>query len=324
VFRGTDPELAKARHLEPDEISRAPDLMPNLHRIIESRGAALGSEGHGAPISASGPNFVSTPGYMEMLSGRRPISCSDNHCERIGEPTLVDEFTTLPGVKTADVAVIASWEGIGKAASFDPSRITISVGRTQGVTRDLLEYDDESARLLREGETSGAAPGQGDFRRDRATAKIALRYLSHKRPRFLFIGLGEPDEYAHQNDYRRYLRSLRAADRVIGEVEAALDELAKDGSGTSLFITTDHGRADSFVSHGRASPESARVWLVATGNAINARGPVAAPFERHLSDIAPTIRQLEGMPADASRRSGHVLDELLASDEARASLVSLP
>lgn len=324
VFRGTDPELARAQHFAPSELARARDLMPNLHHIIENRGAVVGSEGRGAPILASGPNFVSTPGYMEMLTGKRPVSCGDNHCPRIAEPTLVDEFTTLPGVKAEDVAVIASWEGIGKAASFDPTRIAMSVGRTQGATRHLFAYDDEAARLLREGSTSGPAPGHDDFRRDRATAKIALRYLSHRRPRFMFLGLGEPDEFAHQGNYRGYLRALRSADQLIGEMVATLDELAQGGSSTALFITTDHGRADSFTDHGAGSPESARVWLVATGTAISARGRVAAPVERHLADIAPTIRHLEKMPADGSGRRGHVLEELLATDEARARVVLAP
>jgi hypothetical protein len=313
IFLGVDRSLAQRSRLPEVDVVPAPMLMPNLHRIIRESGVALGAPRVGEVISATGPNFVSTPGYMEMLTGRGPVRCRDNGCAPIDEPTLADEFASLPGMAATDVAVIASWEGLGKAASFDPRRVAISVGRSQGVTRGLLAYDEQAAQLLDQGSRDGPAPGVHNFRRDRATARIALRYLRVKRPRFLFLGLGEPDEYGHRNDYRGYLAAVRAADTVIGQVEVSLRELAASGHRTALFITTDHGRGRNFTGHGQEEPESGRVWLVATGTAISARGYVAAPVQRHLADLAPTIRLLESLPPDESRRRGHVLRELFQS-----------
>ncbi|HWZ91426.1 MAG TPA: hypothetical protein VNW92_21340, partial [Polyangiaceae bacterium] len=83
------------------------------------------------------------------------------------------------------------------------------------------------------------------------------------------------------------------------------------GTRTALFVTADHGRADSFVNHGQPYPESARVWLVASGSALGARGFVAAPSARHLSDLAPTLREIAHLPRDTDRAAGTPLFELL-------------
>ena len=140
---------------------------------------------------------------------------------------------------------------------------------------------------------------------------MALSYLRAERPDFLFVGLGETDEFAHQGNYAGYLDALREADDFLGEVSAELAARAQQGVKTALFVTADHGRAESFREHGKPYPESARVWLVASGTAILARGFVASPEQRRLADIAPTLRTVFGLPGDGSRGAGTPLTELL-------------
>lgn len=312
VFAGVDPRLARAQGLEPDEILSARDLTPNLHALMD-RGAALNGS-----ISASGPNFMSVPGYMEMMTGRRPTGCTDNGCEPTRHATLADDFAAEPGVSALEVAVIASWDGVGRAATRDASRATISVGRHAGATRDWLRYDEEAAALLDAGERAGPDPGHGDYRRDRATAAIALRYLKRVEPRFLFLGLGDTDEYAHRNDYRGYLRALGHADFVIGQVSLTLRKLERTGRRTTLLVTTDHGRAQDFSGHGGYAPESALVWLVAAGWGIEARGVVTPPSARYLADVAATVRSLAGV--GSREPSSAPLSELLAPRDSRLAL----
>jgi arylsulfatase A-like enzyme len=164
--------------------------------------------------------------------------------------------------------------------------------------------------LLDQGTRAASAPGAGDFRPDRFTAEIALRYLERDAPRFLFIGLGEPDEYAHQGNYRGYLASLRAADDALGRLVDTLGRMGERGRRTSVFVTTDHGRASSFRDHGGYAPESGRVWLVASGGSIPETGPVRS-FEPHrLADIAPTMRALMGLPIDERAAAGRAIEGL--------------
>ena len=308
VFVGTDPRLASTAGTPAVD---AAELMPHLHEVLRDRGTALGAPGRGPPVSASGPNFVSMPGYTEIFTGKRAHACSDNECARPQEPTIVDEVR-LQSHEDGDVAIFASWERIERAASRDPSALVVSTGRSLVWGADLLGADPIERDWLQRGAAADPAPGSGDFRPDRFTAALALRYLETLRPRFLFIGLGEPDEYAHQGDYRGYVASLRAADEAIGNLFDVLDRMGPRGNHTSVFITADHGRARDYRFHGRQFPESGRVWLVAAGVDVQARGLTAGWRAHRLADIAPTIRVLLDLPPDTSLSAGAPMDELFA------------
>ncbi len=163
-----------------------------------------------------------------------------------------------------------------------------------------MRADDAERALLEEGMRVGSAPGGGDFRPDRLTAEIALRYLERAAPRFLFVGLGEPDEYAHQGQLPWLLSRVAsaAADHALAGLVETLGRMGERGRRTSIFVTTDHGRSSAFRDHGGYAPESGRVWLVASGGGIPETGPMRS-FEPHrLADIAPTMRALMGLPAD--------------------------
>jgi len=308
VFVGADPQLAaEARTAAPT----ARELMPHLHALIADRGAALGAPGHGPPISASGPNYVSLPGYREIFQGRRATGCADNDCGPPRDATVVDEVADR-GDAPGDAAVIASWERIERAATVDPSRLVLSAGRSRVSHAEALGDDEGTRELLDRGAHADPFPGYGDFRPDRMTASIALRYLETRQPRLLFLGLGEPDEYAHRGDYAGYLGSLRASDSIVGDLLAVLDRMGDRGRHTTVLITADHGRGRDYRFHGRDFPESARVWLVAAGAGIEARGLAQSLAPHRLADVAPTVRALLDLPPDISPLSGRPLEELLA------------
>ena len=281
VFEGVDARLAASHGLAARDVVSAAELLPNLHRIVETHGAALGAPGHGAPISASGPNFVSLPGYAELLSGRRATRCRDNQCAGGGARTLLDEFGHS-GRDSSQAALFTSWPDIARVAS------------ERGAVAEPL-------------------PRTGRFRPDSETAALAIAHLREHPPGFMFLGLGEPDEFGHQNDYAGYLNAVRRADARIAEVDQELARLAAYGTRTALFVTADHGRADNFVEHGSKFPESARVWLIASGSAVRASGFVAAPTRRRLADLAPTVRQIAGLPQDRDPEAGMPLSELLVA-----------
>jgi Metalloenzyme superfamily len=313
VFEGVDAELAKSHDLPSSAVVSARELLPNLYAIIDSHGAALGAPGHGASISASGPNFLSLPGYAELLSGRRVTGCDDNQCRGLAPHTIIEELSASSTLDRADVAAVTSWTEIARVTSHSACSAAISSGRRGGVNRELFARDAEGARLLAMAENAPRGIGDSDFRADALTADLAIHHLKTHAPRFLFLGLGEPDEFGHLNDYAGYLEALRRADARIAEIDGELQRLAARGTRTALFITADHGRADTFVNHGEPYPESARVWLVASGSALGARGFVTAPRERRLADLAPTMREIAHLPRDIDVAAGAPLSELLGS-----------
>ena len=68
VFGGVDPAMWASSAPSPALGERA--LWPRLYGLLDERGAALGAPSAHATFEASGPNYVSLPGYLEMTSGR--------------------------------------------------------------------------------------------------------------------------------------------------------------------------------------------------------------------------------------------------------------
>jgi hypothetical protein len=303
IFQGVEAARAKSAGLAGCDVVTAAQLLPNLSALAGS-GVALG--GDGGEMVSSGPNFVSLPGYRELLTGRAGGSCTHNLCGPIDERTLLDEL------RGEEPAVIASWEKLTNAAARDPRVATVSAGRHGGATRDRLRVSPRASALLDEAAHSRAYPGWLDYRPDRYTSALALEYLKVKRPRFLHVALGDTDEHAHRGNYRGYLEALRAADRFVGELSETLRALGEYGEETTVIVTTDHGRAHDFRGHGGHAAESARVWLIASGGSIHAAGAVTTSRTHALADVAPTLRVMLELPVDRSPHAGSPITELTA------------
>lgn len=292
IFAGVDQALAARFKLPPAEVRSARDLVPNMYRLFFDEGTVLGDPRAGGGIAASGPRFVSLPSYVEMMTGA-PSGCWNNDCIPKMRPTIAEELAAMS--PAAPAAVFASWERVARAAAGSGARgsLMISAGREAG--SNLSPW-----------------PGHGAYRPDRATQDLALDYLREYEPRFLWISLGDTDEYAHHNNYPAYLNALRSADEFIGAVAQELDRMGERGERTAVIVTTDHDRSANFADHG--DPGSGDVWLLARGPSIAPAGPIPTSAPRYLRDIAPTIRALLGLPARSCHDCGRPIDELLPRD----------
>jgi hypothetical protein len=293
VFGGPDGALTRQRGAGSPAWATARTLMPNLHHLLDTQGVAIGAPGHGAEMVTGGPQRISLPSYRDIFTGKDDPGCQSNSCsQRVGR-TVADEIFDASGSR--DVAVVASWPNIARAASVEPTRLVLSTGRRFVGQEEALRDDRVIASLLDAGKQTSPYPGAGEYRPDVLTARIALRYLATARPRFMFVGLGDADEYGHRNDYHGYLRAIHEADDFLGELSVTLEAMGARGRHTTVLLTTDHGRAYDFRNHGMWHPESGRVWLVASGEDVRSRGLVASTRKHTLLDVAPTVRALLGM-----------------------------
>ena len=127
--------------------------------------------------------------------------------------------------------------------------------------------------------------GHFDYRPDEFTIQTTLNYLNIEKPEFLWVSLGDTDEYAHLGNYEKYISALRKADHFIGEMIQQYDE------NTVFVITTDHGRSKDWTSHGYDS-ESSRVWLMMYGKNIPVNHFVKFNQTKSLSNLMPTILKI--------------------------------
>jgi hypothetical protein len=282
--------------------------LPALTRLAED-GIGLVEE-----IRTSAPLPVSLPGYREILTGRRGRSCIDNLCPPIDEPTLFDELAEI--VPREKLALVSSWEGLALAAARDSAALALSTGRHGGSTRELLRVSDRAGEILDVAAERRDFTVHADYRRDADTMALALEILVAARPRLLHVALGDTDEHAHGHNRAGYLAALREDDAFVARVRETLAAL---GGESVVLVTADHGRADNFSDHGGVGDGSDRVWLIAAGGPIPRRGFVRPSGARRLADVAPSLRELFGLPADQSPRAGSALPELKADEFRMAS-----
>lgn len=309
VFNGADLSLkpgAKVGHYTNPEA-----LMPRTYALVKARGVALGADrpGCGTVRTASGAN-VSLPGYFEIFTGRK-TRCRDNACAPTDQSTFLDEAADA-GLHP--VASIGSWQVLDHAVSSGKSNALVAEGarRWPGARPVMGGHLEE---LVVAGERSEPYPGHPGYRPDAYTAAIALEYLRTQVPTVLHVGLGDTDEYAHQNQYPAYLDSLVKADAFIGKVADTLDAMGDIGKRTTVIVTTDHGRNADFQHHGSASAAASRTWVVAFGGRVAPQGVGCAKRDVTLVDIAPTVREIIGLPRDMHVEAGSPIEEIFGPDE---------
>lgn len=292
------------------------DVAPAILALAD-RGVAIGVPGVGAPLLASGPNFVSLPGYSELLSGAAS-PCRDNDCTRAPDHSIIDFVCDAsPHGEPCRAAVFSSWQSIERVTAHERGRALVSAGRAGGEAHGRIERSPELSEIYQRGVDADPSPGSGTYRPDAHTAELALAYLTAERPRFAFVSLGDTDEYAHADRFDAYRAALSRADDFIGRLTALLDSWTERGENAVLMVTVDHGRGHGreFLAHGGGIRGSENVWLVAAGPGIAARGNVALESPRHLRDVAPSIGALLDTPfIPAGSEPGAPIEELFFED----------
>jgi hypothetical protein len=132
-----------------------------------------------------------------------------------------------------------------------------------------------------------------------------LQYVRERQPRLLFVGYGEPDEWAHAGRYDFVLQSLHNADGYVSELWAFLQSLPQYRGHTTLIITTDHGRGGGdtgWKDHGADVPGAGNIWLAAMGPGIPALGERGNVPEVKQAQVAATVAALLGKDFRAFRK----------------------
>lgn len=243
------------------------ELVPNLYKHFVDEGMAIGRD---SQILVSGPAHISQPGYLEIMRGYSTFDCFTNMCPPNTQRTLINEFAN-------NSTVIAGWETIGKI--FDNSLAIVNVGRTnKNIQWQQLNIPDPVEVIDNFSDSS--------YREDRYTTETALAYLNKiGQPQFLWISLGDTDEWAHRNNILFYWSSLNAADKFIGEIMNIMS------ANTVFIVCPDHGRSDNFRDHGW-DEASRRVWIMMTGKGVPSAGFVHYDHNVYLADIYPTMLEL--------------------------------
>ena len=201
--------------------------------------------------------LFSYPGYSEMFAGKADPRIDSNNKVPNPNVTVLEWLNKRPGFE-GRVAAFGSWDVLPSILNTERSRIPVGSGwmAVPNPTTDRERAINQLAADL---------PRHWDYGPlDAPVVYAAIETLRTRKPRVLYVMLGEGDEWAHQGRYDLYLDATFRADRFIERIWTTVQAIPEYAGRTSLVLTTDHGRGATttdWTNHGRDVPrQSAPGW----------------------------------------------------------------
>jgi hypothetical protein len=280
----------KKRYWRDSPEARRAALLPFLWNTVAKKGQIFGDATRKAPTRLTNGLKFSYPGYSEMFCGlvdpgitsnaKKPnpnlsvlefLNGKEPYKGRVAAFCTWDVFPFIFRAKQNGLKVHAGWQPIDDAPLTDRQRLT----------NELL------AQLPRY---------WPDNTFDVLAMEYAREHLVRHKPRLLYVGLGETDEWGHGRRYDLYLDAAHNSDRYLAELWETVQKMPQYQDKTSLVVTTDHGRGDSRVNwtdHGKDVPSAEFIWIGVLGPDTPALG-VRENVETTQSQVAATIAHLLG------------------------------
>ena len=280
-----------------DEKERREALLPFVWTVIAKQGQIFGDATKNAAAKIQNKHKFSYPGYSEMF-------CGFPDDERIASNgkfpnpnvTVLEFLNGRPGF-AGRVAGIATWDVFPFILNQPRAKIYVHAGITPIPGDDLSDRQ----RLLNEmiPDTVVLWPNN---QIDSITIQAAREYLVRKKPRVLFIGLGETDEWGHGRRYDRYLNAAHQSDDFLRRLWTLLQSKPEYKDKTSIVIAPDHGRGGTirdWTDHGAKVEGAEFIWMAALGPDTPALG-VRSDVEVTLSQVAASLSKLVGEDFNAA------------------------
>lgn len=302
LFKGADPDLLKNPDFTPqgeslswlydgeNDMEKRERLMPFFWRVIARQGRIYGNRDFDNRVNTANAYSISYPGYNEILTGTTDLGIFSNGKRNNPNQNILEYMNAQPGFE-GKVAAFSSWDVFPYILNEKRSKLPINSGY------DSITLHTETAAFFNRLQKEGIYRKEGT-RHDRLTFIAAKEYLAEKHPRFLFLSLGETDEFAHQGRYDLYLQQANEFDRMVGELWHWIQTNPEYKDKTTLLITTDHGRGkrpSKWTSHGLHVKGSSQTWLAMLGPNIPAQGEVKEKQQIYQKDLASLSIQMLGL-----------------------------
>ena len=279
------------RYLRPTAAERRAALMPFFWNVVAKEGQVFGDPESNARARITNTHKFSYPGYSEMFVGFADDAGIKSNDKNPNPHTNVLEFLNgRPGFEKR-IAAYATWDVIPFILNRERSGLFVHAGTGPIVDEPLSDRQ----RLLNDviAETVVLWKGNGI---DSLTMAAAREHLVKHKPRVLYVGLGETDEWGHGRRYDLYLDAASKADAFLRGLWELAQSLPEYRGKTSLVISTDHGRGGTvanWTDHGAKVDGAEFLWMAVMGPDTPALG-VRRDVEATQSQIAATLAHLVG------------------------------
>lgn len=273
----------------PTPEERREKMMPFFWSVVAKQGQVFGDPSRSSLARVTNGLLFSYPGYNEILTGFADPRIDSNNQILNPNVTVLEWLNQRPGFE-GSVGAFASWELLRWIVNANRSGI-----HANGDGAPVADPKTDRDRLLNDF-AADLPPYWGATRFDAPTGFGALEYLRTRRPRVLYVMLGETDEWAHGRRYDLYLDAAVRNDRFIRRLWETAQEMPEYRGRTALILSTDHGRGDTakdWTDHGQKVPAAERIWIAVMGPGIPALG-LRSDANVTQSQIAATIAALLG------------------------------
>jgi len=276
-----------------DAEERRRKLLPFMWGELAATGQIYGNRHYNNLVNNANPYWFSYPGYNEIFTGYPDTLVNSNSYKPNPHTTLLDFLQAQPAYKNK-IAAFGAWDAFARILNRERSGFpvvnafdTLQNKKASAEERLLYQLLQDSYRPFGDAECL-----------DVFTHYLAMEYLKKKKPKVLYIGYGETDEWAHHGQYRDYLHAARQVDEWIGDIwnYVQSDPLYKNN--TYLFITTDHGRGDTiktaWTDHGASIKGAGEIWFAVLGPGIKPLGEIKTPKQLYQKQFAQSMAGLLG------------------------------
>lgn len=280
----------KRRYWRDTAEERRAALLPFFWGTVAKRGQIFGDPARQAAARLTNGLKFSYPGYNEIFCGFGDKRI-DSNAKKLNPNLSVLEFLNDRPAFKRRVAAFCTWDVFPYIFRASSNQLSVHAGWAPIKDASLTDRQ----RLTNEA-LANLPRYWPDNVYDVITMNAAREHLVRHRPRVLYIGLGETDEWGHGRRYDLYLSAAHNADRFLADLWRTMQELPEYKDKTALLVTTDHGRGSTRVDwtdHGAKVPGAEFIWIAAMGPNVPALG-VREKVAVTQAQVAATIALLVG------------------------------
>jgi hypothetical protein len=284
-------EDLRKRYWRQSATERRALLFPFLWGTVAKGGQIYGNQAVGSVAHVTNGKAFSYPGYNEMSTGYPNDAIDSNEFGPNPNPTVFEWLNKYDELR-GRVAIYGTWSVYDNIFNKNRSRLVMQTGWT------LARKQHETARdaLLRELFETTTEFDEEDC--PNSLLQIPLvDYVKSGKPRVLFVGYGETDNWAHQGRYDLVLDSAHRFDRFVAQLWDTMQAMPAYRGTTTFIITTDHGRGSGLTEwkeHGVEEKGSENIWLAVIGPDTAALGERSKVAPVTQAQIAATLAAFVG------------------------------